>query len=85
MQDKLKEIISKSENLAELFGEREGAAIFLKWVRIPRIIFFSRGHESQGARKFSRHLLSTELYCSVQYNSCTFFKEKILGTIFEDK
>ena len=28
MQDKLKESISKSEHLAELFAEREGAAIF---------------------------------------------------------
>ena len=43
MQDKLKESISKSEHLAELFAEREGAAIFLKWARIPRRIFFQEG------------------------------------------
>ena len=36
MQDKLKENISKSEHLAELFAERGGAAIFLKWAQIPR-------------------------------------------------
>ena len=89
MQDKLKESISKSEHLAELFAERKGAAIFLKWARIPRRnVFFSRGHESQGAKQFSRHLLSAELYCSVQsvrYSSGTFFKEKFMGTIFEEK
>ena len=86
MQDKLKESISKSEHVAELFAEREGATIFLKWARIPRRIFFSRGHESQGAGQFSRNLLSAELYCSVQsvwYSSGTFFEEKFLGTIFE--
>ena len=49
MQDKLKESISKSEHLAELFAEREGAAIFLKWAQILTIKKkFSRGHDSQG-------------------------------------
>ena len=38
----LKESISKSEHLAELFAERKGAAIFLKWAQIRRIIFFSQ-------------------------------------------
>ena len=89
MQDKLKEIISKSEHLAELFAEREGVAIFIKWVQIPRRnIFFSRGHKYQGDGKFSRNLLSAELYCSIQsvrYSSGTFFKEKNLGTIFEKR
>ena len=42
MQDKLKESISKSEHLAELFAEREGAAIF------------SSGYESQGEYLFSQ-------------------------------
>ena len=37
MQDKLKENISKSEHLAELFAERE-----------RELQFFSSGHESQG-------------------------------------
>ena len=40
LKTSLKEIISKSEHLTELFIEREGAAIFLKWAQIPRIFFF---------------------------------------------
>ena len=49
---------------------------------------FSRGHKSQGVGQFSRHLVSVELYCSVQsirYSKGTFFEEKFLGTIFEEK
>ena len=43
MQDKLKEIIFKSEHLADLFAEREGAAIFLKLAQIPRRFFSQEG------------------------------------------
>ena len=76
MQDKLKKSISKSERLAGLF-ERE-----------RELQFFSSGHESQGAGQFSRHLVSAELYCSVQcvrYNSGTFFEKNFMGTIFKEK
>ena len=85
MQDKLKESISKNEHSAELFAERKGAAIFLKWAQIPRIIFFSRGHESQEMGSFPRNLVYAELYCfvqSVRYNSGTKFKKQISGHDF---
>ena len=62
----LKESIPKSEHLVELYAEREGDAIFLKWAQIPRIIFFSRGHESQEMGSFPRNLVYAELYCFVQ-------------------
>ena len=62
MQEKLKESISKSEHLAELFAEREGAAIFLKWAQIPRRNVFPKRARIQGAEQFSRHLVSAELY-----------------------
>ena len=40
MPDRLKEIISKSEHLAELFAEREGAAIFSQVGTNPKENFF---------------------------------------------
>ena len=43
MQDKLKESISKSDNLAELFVERE-----------RELQFFSSGNESQGEKLFQK-------------------------------
>ena len=89
MQDKLKESISKSEHLAELFAEREGAAIFLKWARIPRRKKYSQeGTNPKELGSFPRHLVFVELYCSVhsiRYNSGIDFEKKNLGTIFEEK
>ena len=84
MQDKLKENISKSEHLAELFAERE-LQFFSSGHESQGEFFFSRGHESQGAGKFSRHLISAELYCSIWYNRGTFFEETFMGTIFKEK
>ena len=61
MQDKLKESISKSEHLAELFSEREGAAIFLKWARIPRRNLFSQeGTNPKELGTFPRAFFSVE-------------------------
>ena len=86
MQDKLKENISKSEHLAELFTEREGAAIFLKWARILRRIFFSQeGTNPKELGNFPRNLVFAELYCSIWYSSGTNFEKKNMGTIFEEK
>ena len=49
MQDKLKEIISKSEHfLAGLFSEREGVAFFSSGHKSQGEFFFSIRHESQG-------------------------------------
>ena len=75
MQGKLKENIFKSEHLADLFVEREGAAIFLKWARIPR-----------SWARFPRHLFM--LNCIVSYSSygttvAQISRKKIMGTIFE--
>ena len=42
MQDKLKETISKSEHLAELFAEREGAPIFSQVGMNPKEKLFSQ-------------------------------------------
>ena len=66
MQDKLKESISKSEHLAELFAEREGAAMFLKWARIPRIIFFLKRARIARIWGFRRNLFL--LSCTVLYS-----------------
>ena len=61
----LKESISKSEHLDELFVEREEAAIFLKWARIPSRIFFLKRAQIPRSWAIPRHLVFVELYCSI--------------------
>ena len=74
--------------LARCFVERDGAVIFLKWVRIPRRQNnFSRGNESQGAQHISQDIYC---FCTVLYLLGTFFKEGsimygLLGTLFEGR
>ena len=88
MQDKLKENISKSEHLAELFAEREGVAIFLKWARIPSRYFFLKWVRiPRRWERFPRNLFM--LSCTIQYipydTTMAQILKKNIGTIFEKK
>ena len=54
--------------MVELFAERDGAAIFLKWARIPRIIFFLKwARIPRSWARFPRHLFM--LSCIVPYGT----------------
>ena len=86
MQDKLKESISKSEHLVELFAEREGAAIFLKWAGIPRRNFFVQ-EDTHPKELDSFQGIYFQLSCTVPYSPygtavAHFFEKTFMGTIF---
>ena len=86
MQDKLKESISKSEHFGWVICRERGRCNFFLVGKNPKENFFSQeGTNPKELGSFPRHLVSVELYCSVQsvqYSSGTDFENNNSGHDF---